>query len=607
VASFLVVDDHRGFLALTGALISRTYPGARVGFASTGQEALERLSAEAWDVTLLDYRLPDVDGLEVLAEIRKRGLATAVIMVTGEGGEELAADLFRMGAYDYLTKGSLDGVALRRSLDHVLTRLDLEAQVRGQTDALVATTRSLVEKNRALDIAYDNIREKREELRTLNDSLEVTVQRRTAELRTATAFLNGVLDATTDHFIIATGPDGTVLVWNRGAEAAFGLHGPDVVGRLHFRELFVELLTDDAAVERLVEGCRESGAIYCTLTGLGPQARRFAAKVSLGRIAAEHEGTDAAAAPTSGGMVILGTDVTHEHELERQNKEWILKLREANARLRRQNQEVLEATRLKSQFLANVSHELRTPLNAVIGYSDLLTGGVYGDLLARQQSAVDGISARARDLLALINDILDLAKIESGRPDLRVESVDLPGIVGTVVETGQLLASHKRLTVSWVDEGALGLPLVTDPHRLRQILLNLVNNGVKFTHEGHVRVKTRPRDLGIEIAVVDTGIGIAAAHRETIFDEFRQVDGTATRQYGGSGLGLAICRKLTAAMAGRLTVESTLGEGSCFTLWLPLDPPAGLRRHDHDDQGPVAELRREIVDTLEIVVPPEPE
>ncbi len=607
--SFLVIDDHRGFCALCGALITRTYPEARVGFASTGAEALEMLQEGGWDIALLDYRLPDFDGLEVLAEIKKRGLPVAVIMVTGEGGEQLVADLFRMGAYDYLTKGSMDALTLRRSLDQVLARLHLEELVRGKTDALVATTQQLVEKNRALDTAYENIREKREQLRALNDGLEATVQRRTSELRATTAFLNGVLDATTDHFIIATSPLGTILVWNHGAERAFGHRAVDVVGRVHFAALFEELVTDEDAVQHLVEGCRETGAIHCTLTGLDTRGRRFVAKVSMSRIASDREAKDgdSAAAATAGGLVILGTDVTHERELERQNQAWVRQIERANADLQRQNDEIVEANRLKSQFLANVSHELRTPLNAVIGYSDLLGGGVYGDLGPRQLSAVAGISARAKDLLALIDDILDLAKIESGNTDLRIEAIDLPAIVANVVETGQLLSNDKPISVVWIDEGTLGLTLSSDPYRLRQILLNLVNNAVKFTHDGFVRVLTRAHGEGLEIAVMDSGIGIASGHLESIFDEFRQVDGTTTRQYGGTGLGLAICRRLATALGASLTVESTLGEGSTFRLWMPLEAPGHLPRIDDEDHGPVTERRREILDTQDLSAPDPPD
>lgn len=586
--AFLVVDDNQGFLDLTRGLIRRSYQDARVAAVTNGNAALELLISEPWDVLLLDYRLPDIDGVEVLAEVRKRDLDVAVVMVTGEGDEQLAADLFRMGAYDYLIKGQIGAITLRKVLDQALTRRRLEGQIREQSDELTATSRALDERARALDVAYANLRERKEELRELSASLEQQVLARTGQLRETTRFLNKVLDSAEDHFIIATGLGGRIRTFNRGAQVAFGAPPDDYVGRAHFRTLFTEIDDDDDALAELVATIVEEGSLQRTLTGRAFDGRRFVAKVTFSQLRDRDRGEEEtdrnwSEPPTThgkGGVVIIGSDVTHERELEKQNLAYTQQIEVANDDLRRKNEQILEATRLKSEFLANVSHELRTPLNAIIGYSDLLSNGIYGELAPKQEHAIGGIGSRAKDLLRLINEILDLAKIESGRMELHPEPFALGPVLHEVVETGRLLALNKDVTVEW-EEPEVDPELHTDRNLVRQILLNLVNNAVKFTPRGFVTLSARLDD-DLVLTVSDTGIGIPDAELDGIFDEFRQVDGTSTRRYEGTGLGLAISRKFAEALGGSLTCESELGEGSTFALTLPVELPA--RRPRAEDQ-----------------------
>ena len=559
--SFLIVDDSQGFLELIESFVQRNYPGARVNVASTGEEALQKLSQQNWSVVLLDYLLPDFDGVEVLAEVRKRKIDTAVIMVTGEGDERLAADLFRMGAYDYLVKSGIDPVSLRRTLDQVLMRRDLEQQILTRSDELADSSRELEERSRALDTAYESLRQKKEELRFLSDSLEATVSERTAELRATTTFLNTVLDSASHHFIIATGDDGLVLTFNRGAEIAFERSAEEVVSNLSFRRLFREGVGGVDDLDDLVDRCRAEGSVEAELCCQRANGH-FTARVALSPL----RGSGSSG---SGGLVIVGLDITHERELERQNEAYIRQIEMANIDLRKKNQEILEANRLKSAFLANVSHELRTPLNAIIGYSDLLAQGIYGELTDRQLPATMGIGTRAQDLLRLINDVLDLAKIEADKMDVVIEEISLTSLMSEIVETAQVLSIDKNLEIRWQRPDG-EITLRTDRHKLRQVMLNLVNNAVKFTEEGLISIETSIQDRSDAVLVVrDSGIGIPKADLEAIFDEFRQVDGTSTRAFGGTGLGLAISSRLAAHLGGQLSVESILGEGSVFTLRIP--------------------------------------
>ena len=562
--AILLVDDNHTFVELVAEIIVASYPNATIGKTASGEDALQVLSEQNWDVVLLDYRLPDFDGLEVLAEIRKRLIDVAVVMVTGEGDESLAVDLFRMGAYDYLVKNSINAKNLERTISQALMRRILAQQV--AAGDLSATSKGLEERSRALDTAYEKLRGKKEELRLLSNSLETTVQERTAELKATTAFLNEVLDSTTDHFIIACGSDGVILSFNRGAEALFSMSASEVVGRRHFSTLFSEFQEPGGAAE-LLEQCVAGLSPQIELCGLSGEGDGFVAKVSFSRL---QSAGDTEPEPGRDGLVIIGSDVTHERELEVENREYTRQIEEANRDLRIINDRILEATRLKSQFLANVSHELRTPLNAIIGYADLLLGGVYGRMSGKQHDATGGIATRAADLLALIDDILDLARIEAGVSELRAESFRFGDLLTDVVETGRVLGQQKQLEVRWADQGAADLKVHTDRQKLQQVLLNLVNNGVKFTSEGSVVIESRTLAEGdIQITVTDSGIGIPGEDLETIFDEFRQVDGTSTRQYGGSGLGLTISRKFALLLGGTLSVESEVGKGSTLRLLFP--------------------------------------
>jgi PAS domain S-box-containing protein len=229
------------------------------------------------------------------------------------------------------------------------------------------------------------------------------------------------------------------------------------------------------------------------------------------------------------------------------------------------------ATRTKSLFLAMMSHELRTPLQAVLGYADFLLHSSPDSLTPAQVEDIGTIHRGAARMVALIEQLLDLSRMEAGRLALESKPVDLTEILDHVRQdvAPQLAAKELALHLAVPPTGFVALG---DSERIRQILLNLVGNAVKFTEAGTVWINAKTSADGIEVAVRDTGIGIAAEALPTIFEEFRQVEGTLTRRYGGAGLGLAIAKKLADQMGGGITVESEPGVGSIFTLRLPAAP-----------------------------------
>jgi PAS domain S-box-containing protein len=259
-----------------------------------------------------------------------------------------------------------------------------------------------------------------------------------------------------------------------------------------------------------------------------------------------------------------------------------IQLEERNKQLEWQSSELEKASRLKSEFLAAMSHELRTPLNVIIGYTSLMRERIYGELSVAQDDTLHKVYITSQHLLALINDVLDLSKIEAGKMPLHLEEVDLFAMIADLSETIMPMVRKKQLSYETIVPEDVPR-LVTDRTKLKQILLNLLSNAIKFTSQGSVRVTATTKEGRVQIAVADTGIGIKPEYLEVIFEDFRQLDQSHTREYGGTGLGLSITRNLLALLGGTVVVESKFGKGSCFTIDLPerLDPasvPEGLQR-----------------------------
>jgi signal transduction histidine kinase len=238
--------------------------------------------------------------------------------------------------------------------------------------------------------------------------------------------------------------------------------------------------------------------------------------------------------------------------------------------LETKSRELEAASRHKSEFLANMSHELRTPLNAVIGFSEVLLQRMFGELNDKQDEYLKDIYASGQHLLSLINDILDLSKIEAGRMELAPAPFHLPTALENAVTLVKERAGRHGIVLQVDVDPRLG-EVVGDERKIKQVLLNLLSNAVKFTPEGgRISLKASRTDGAVEIAVTDTGIGIAPEDQAAIFEEFRQVGTDETRKQEGTGLGLTLAKKFIELHGGRIWVESELGRGSTFTFTLPV-------------------------------------
>jgi PAS domain S-box-containing protein len=382
---------------------------------------------------------------------------------------------------------------------------------------------------------------------------DVTERKRADEtLRESTEQLRLLVDTVKDYAIFMLDPSGQVASWNQGAERIKGYKPHEIIGR-HFACFYTPEDVQKGKPEyelqvAIVEGRYEEEGWRIRKDG-----SRFWANVIITAL------TDGAGKPR--GFSKITRDVTERKKvqqlIEQQNRE--LELR---------NREVERATKLKSKFLASMSHELRTPLNAIVGFSDLLAEGTPGTLNAKQRRFVDHIKQGSAHLLQLINDILDLSKIEAGQLELRCEDFQIKTALPEVLSTIRPLAMAKNVQIEQKMEN--DQHVYADRVRFKQILYNLLSNAVKFTPKGgRIDIECHRDGNSVCISVTDTGVGIRAEDQAVIFEEFRQVEGPAGTTQEGTGLGLAITKRLVEQQGGRISLESEFGKGSRFSFTLP--------------------------------------
>ncbi len=462
---------------------------------------------EPWDLMCTDWMLPSFGGLQALQMAAEVARDLPCIVISGTPNEEAAVAALRAGALDFLSKD--------KPLRFV------PAIERALREAAERRTRVMVER----------------------------------ELRLTEERYRAAFEAAPEAIITYDLDTGSIIDANASMVTLFG----------YSRDQFRTLRIDDLSPEVHSDGrvSRETVPRYLALAERGEP-------VVFEWVNRDAFGNDF---PTEVRMTLLpssGHKLVRISMLDLRDRKRSEELRRRAIELELQNRRIQEANRLKSEFLANMSHELRTPLNAIIGFAELLFDGAVDPTTPQHKEFLGDILTSGRHLLQLINDVLDLAKVEAGKLDFRPESVDLARVLSEVVAITRTTASSKRITVT-VDVAPAIAQVVVDPNRLKQVAYNYVSNALKFTPDGgsvSVRVAEEGGDM-FRLEVEDTGVGIAPADLGRLFIEFQQLDAGAAKRHQGTGLGLALTRRLVEAQGGAVGVRSTPGKGSVFHAVLP--------------------------------------
>ncbi len=539
-------------------------PHLQIETVGTGASTLQRLGTGRYDLLLLDYRLPGLNGLEVLQEMREQGIRVPVVMITGHGDEETAVQALKLGALDYVVKREGYLRQLPSTMESAITR------------------QALADEKEAL-LTLNGLAVKVASILELNELLHQVASAATTLLKV-------------DHSLVSRlDDDGVTLVpaaWHGIPDAMasrlrFGA-GQDVPGQVAVRQKVVgvrDIRQEEMGIYRKLAIRNGVGGVLgvpmlargrllgvLTVSVAGPRAFTPLEEALLKALASH-------AAVGIENAQLLAQVKQHAAELED-------RVRERTQELTVANQQLEVASRHKSEFLANMSHEFRTPLNSIIGFSDILRDPAFGPLTDKQARFIQNILTSGEHLLSLINDLLDLSKVEAGKIELRPEPFECREAVCAAVTEIQPQADLKQLELmSQTDEAPSRI--VADPIRFKQILLNLLSNAVKFTPEGGritVTVRTVPgarrQEAGggedgdfVEIAVTDTGIGIKSDDLPRLFQEFTRLDAAIVRHTKGTGLGLALTKRLVELHGGEIVAASDgEGRGSTFTVRLPITP-----------------------------------
>jgi PAS domain S-box-containing protein len=540
-ACILIVDDRVENLVALEAILEPL--GHEIVRAGSGKEALREILRREFALVLLDVQMPGMNGFETaqLIKARERSRHLPIIFLTAiSKDEEYVFEGYSSGAGDYLSKPF--NPAILRSKVAVFVELFLK---------------------------NETIRRQGERLRE-SERRELELEHR-AKLQESEARYSDIVGSAMEA-IITFGEDRRITLFNAAAERTFGYEAAEALEQ-RVDTLFSPPL-DDAAVERLTRAGSQNG-VRPELTALRRDGEAFPVELAVSRLEL----------PNGHVFTMIAHDITERRRAEealRHQAESLAatseELRALNDELSRRQEELETAMASRSRFYASMSHELRTPINAILGYTSLMLENVYGPLNEQQLFGLERAKKAAEHLLELVNDVLDLSKIEAGKMDVVLEDVAFPDLIRELFVTVQPLADQDGTPLT-LEEESPPFTVQTDPRRIRQILLNLLSNALKFGRSEAVTVICRQAvDGGAEIDVVDCGQGIPEDAQEAIFEEFVQL-----HDKQGTGLGLPISRSLAHLLGGDLEiVQSEIGTGSTFRLSLPGPRPRRATGKDQD-------------------------
>jgi PAS domain S-box-containing protein len=533
-ASILIVDDRPENLLALEAILEPL--GHELVRANSGPEALKQLLVHDFAAILIDVQMPGMNGFETVEVIKAREKTRhiPVIFLTAISKEEqYVFKGYEVGAVDYMFK-PLQPEVLRSKVS-VFVELHLKNQ---------------------------QIREQERELRAAAER-ELEHQHTLERIESRARFSEVIASAT--EAIITFDDENRITLFNSGAERMFMLSANKVMDRSVLDLLHTSARTSFARMVAQVSGPgRRTEPTPSTFMAVRSSGEQFPFECSLSYLRLREEAV----------FTLIGRDITERVRSERALKTQAEQLAMASEELKAVNEELSErqielerAIGARSRFYASMSHELRTPINAILGYSSLLLDNIYGELNENQIRGIERTNRAAKHLLELVNDILDLSKIEAGKIELQIEPVTLPTLIEDLFVTVRPLAEESGSELALQHDGD-PVKIVTDPRRLRQIILNLLSNAIKFGRGKPIDVRcSQNEDGGVIIEVIDRGDGIAPEDQRKIFDEFVQLGKRKNQE--GTGLGLPISKRLAELLNGQLSVASEVNKGSTFTLKLP--------------------------------------
>ena len=553
MVDILIVDDRPENLLALEALLDPL--GANLVRATSGDEALKRILTQDFAVILLDVQMPGLNGFETakLIKSRERSRYIPIIFLTAiSKDEQFVFEGYSVGAVDYMFKPFPPDVL--RSKVAVFIDLHLkQEQIKDQERLLRESER------RELEL------------------------RHVAALRESQARMADVVESAMDA-IIMFGADELVTMFNGAAQRMFAAPAERAIGR-SIGDLFPAALRKQYLATIFSSGkCDPVGPSVATDDST-PRVESFTAQRLTGEPVPLEASISCLDLPGGKSYTLIARDVSERKAAEEALRSQAVSLANSAAELTALNDELhhrqaeLErAMTARNRFYASMSHELRTPINAIIGYNTLLLDHIYGPLNEKQQRGIERTHKAAKHLLELVNDILDLSKIEAGKMEVDLQPVVFPDLIEDLFITVQPLADERGSALT-LDPNGGPRTVITDPRRVRQILLNLLSNAIKFGEGKPIIVACRPADEGkFEIEVSDQGTGIEPDDLARIFDEFVQLPAPQRSSHSeGTGLGLPISRGLAKLLGGTLQVESARGKGSTFRLVIPENAMTGMR------------------------------
>lgn len=549
-AKIHIVDDDQGLRTLMKFRLEAA--GYQVILAGGGREALNQIAEEVPELAIVDLKMEGMDGLTLLDRLHNVHADLPVIILTAHGTIDSAVEATRKGAYDYLTK-PFDPKDLLRRIERALE----VRRLRGEVERLRQQAEAQLREEAQISTALARVGQE------LISSLETpTILDRLCQLTTE------VLACDCSYtFFWRPEQAAYVLVagWGDTTEHLAAGHGLEI--------------PHEAIADLVAHLERENVAQVHPAT-----SQHLLAEILLRLLSV----SGALCVALRRGEEIIGVQIagyrncpepfTAPQQRIAQGISQIASLALVNARLL---EGLEQANRLKSDFLATMSHELRTPLNIIMGYTQLVLDDTdeqaESGFTAEHIRMLQRVDKSARELLDLITALLDVSRLEAGQRPLDVREIHLQDLLGEIeAETGELLRGKPGFHLVWPVKVELP-PLYTDRAKLKVVLKNLVGNAVKFTEQGQVTVDVSAANGEIKFCVMDTGVGIAPEVMPVIFEMFRQGDSSATRRHEGVGLGLYIVKRLVGLLGGRIEVESEVGRGSTFRVWIPtITQPAKL-------------------------------